>query len=75
MLSMLKIDSDASDQEDTASGTLTHPPPQEVDKQAKTIPDESRVVCPQILHGDPLTDRKSTFQAHGAEVKTPEEVS
>ena len=30
---------------------------------------ESRgtVVYPAILHEDPLTDRKSTFRAHGAE--------
>ena len=32
-------------------------------------------VCPLILHGDPLTDRKSTFQAHVAEVLTTNEVS
>ena len=38
---------------------------------------ESRgtAVCPVILHGDPLTDRKSTFLAHGSKVKTTEEVS
>ena len=33
------------------------------------------VVCPPIHHGDPLTDRKSTFQAHAAEVNTTDEVS
>ena len=33
------------------------------------------VMCPLIHHGDPLTDRKSTFQAHAAEVNTTDEVS
>ena len=33
------------------------------------------IVCPMIHHGDPLTDRKSTFQAHAAEVHTTGEVS
>ena len=33
-------------------------------------------VCPAVvLHGEPLTDRKSTFQAHAAQVKTTEQVS
>ncbi len=31
--------------------------------------------CPEILHGQPLTDRKSTFQAHLARVTAVEEVS
>ena len=31
-------------------------------------------VCPAILHGEPLTDRKSTFQAHVAMVTTTQEV-
>ena len=30
---------------------------------------------PSILHGNPLTDRKSTFQAHVAQVYSKEEVS
>lgn len=30
--------------------------------------------CPGILHGEPLTDRKSTFQAHVASVRTKQEV-
>ena len=30
--------------------------------------------CPDILHGEPLTDRKSTFQAHVAAVRTKQEV-
>ena len=29
----------------------------------------------EILHGEPLTDRKSTFQAHAAEVCSIKEVS
>lgn len=34
------------------------------------------LVCPemQIVHGDPLTDRKSTFQAHVAAVHSVHEV-
>ena len=28
-----------------------------------------------VLHGEPLTDRKSTFQAHAAQVNTTEQVS
>jgi hypothetical protein len=32
-------------------------------------------VCPVVLHGDPLSDRKSTFQAHTAQVKTIEQVN
>lgn len=31
--------------------------------------------CPVIHHGEPLTDRKSTFQAHVAEVMTVDQVS
>ena len=31
--------------------------------------------CPVIHHGEPLTDRKSTFQAHIAEVMTVNQVS
>ena len=42
--------------------------PQEVGKLGAATPAESRgaPVCPVILHGDPLSDRKITFQAHGA---------
>ena len=29
----------------------------------------------EVVHGEPLTDRKSTFQAHVAEVHSVEEVS
>lgn len=31
--------------------------------------------APAIHHGEPLTDRKSTFQAHVAQVHSKEEVS
>lgn len=31
--------------------------------------------CPVIHHGEPLTDRKSTFQAHVAEVTTVNQIS
>lgn len=30
--------------------------------------------CPEILHGEPYTDRKSTFQAHLAHVVTSDQV-
>ena len=43
----------------------------------RTPPHEERQlqpVCPAILHGEPLTDRKSTFQAHVAMVTTVQEV-
>ena len=30
--------------------------------------------CPVIVHGEPLTDRKSTFQAHAAAVTSKTEV-
>lgn len=30
--------------------------------------------CPEILHGEPFTDRKSTFQAHLAHVITSDQV-
>lgn len=33
------------------------------------------LTVPAIIHGEPLTDRKSTFQAHAAQVTTTEEVS
>lgn len=36
---------------------------------------KSEPVCPLILHGDPLTDRKSTFQAHVAQVYTTDQVN
>ena len=72
MLPILCIDSDASDEEDNSSDCVVRP--LVVDT---ATPAESRgaAVCPVILHGDPLTDRKSTFLAHGAEVKTTEKVS
>ena len=31
--------------------------------------------CPAIVHGEPLTDRKSTFQAHAAAVNSKTEVN
>ena len=30
--------------------------------------------CPDIIHGEPVTDRKSTFQAHAAAVTSRQEV-
>ena len=50
--------------EDTqeSSPKIPHPP-------SRTEP------CPTIHHGEPLTDRKSTFQAHAAEVTTVEQVA
>ena len=52
--------------------------PREEDKLDMATPaaeSGAAAVCPVILHGDPLTDRKSTFQAHGAQVNTTEQVS
>ena len=55
----------------------------EADDQATVLPPSSKTThdheqlqlfCPTILHGEPLTDRKSTFQAHVAEVETGDEV-
>ena len=37
-------------------------------------PISSQIICPQIFHGDPVTERKSTFQAHIATVKDVDEV-
>ena len=39
-----------------------------------TREEECAVHCPDIMHGEPLTDRKSTFQAHVAEVTSKQEV-
>ena len=33
-----------------------------------------RTECPHIAHGEPLTDRRSTFQAHAAAVSSKTEV-
>ena len=35
---------------------------------------EKVALCPDIFHGEPLIDRKSTFQAHVAAVESKEEV-
>ncbi len=35
---------------------------------------DMEVLCPTIIHGEPLTDRKSTFQAHVAAVTCVAEV-
>ena len=34
----------------------------------------SSIQCPDIAHGEPLTDRRSTFQAHLARVTSTEQV-
>lgn len=47
---------------ESSSPKIPHPP-------SRTEP------CPVIHHGEPLTDRKSTFQAHAAEVTIVEQVS
>ena len=76
MFSMLWVGSDASEQEDNGSGNSTQPHVKDkLDMVTPATESRGTAVCPVILHGDPLTDRKSTFQAHGAEVKTTEEVS
>ena len=48
---------------------------QEVDREEIDPINQKKVVCPLIVHGEPLTDRKSTFQAHAAEVQTTDDVS
>ena len=44
------------------------------DKMTKKPSIESKVESESIIHGEPLTDRKSTFQAHVAEVHSMDEV-
>ena len=46
----------------------------EVDLE-ESNPVQNKVVCPSIVHGEPFTDRKSTFQAHAAQVQTTNEVN
>ena len=67
------ISSSESDKEEHVSDTGL----EDIDKAAvKAVhSDRKEIVCPLILHGNPLTDRKSTFQAHLAQVHTTEEVS
>ena len=52
------------DDEEDGSTPLASPPPLK----------DRGIQCPTILHGEPLTDRKSTFQAHVAAVMAVEEV-
>lgn len=63
-------DFDNSEADEPATSTILPPsskaPP--LDQERPQPP------CPAILHGEPLTDRKSTFQAHVAEVATVDEV-
>lgn len=63
-------DFDNSEADESATSTILPPsskaPP--LDHERPQPP------CPTILHGEPLTDRKSTFQAHVAEVATVDEV-
>lgn len=40
----------------------------------KLIRSEKSDLCPEIVHGEPFTDRKSTFQAHLAHVVTLDQV-
>ena len=76
MVVYVGADSGASDQEEEA----VEASPQDgvkldTDDCASASQREAKCACPPILHGDPLTDRKSTFQAHVAEVQTTDEVS
>ena len=68
----------SGDSDSDASDNVAAQPRGEEDKLDAASPageGGGTAVCPLILHGDPLTDRKSTFQAHGAEVKKTEQVS
>ena len=40
-----------------------------------TVPEDAVHLCPVIYHGEPLTDRKSTFQAHVAEVTSVDQAA
>ena len=42
--------------------------------KAHVLISDSTKCCPLIVHGEPLTDRKSTFQAHAAVITTKHEV-
>ena len=53
---------DKDDDVQESSPSIPHPP-------SRTEP------CPVIHHGEPFTDRKSTFQAHVAEVMTVDQAS
>ena len=75
--------SDGSDEDDDGAASDSEPQPRgegELDVSTPTATGAESggggAVCPAVvLHGDPLTDRKSTFQAHAAKVKTTEQVS
>lgn len=47
-------------------------------ESSRSNPESSKLCedqqCPDIVHGEPLTDRKSTFQAHAATVYSKQEV-
>ena len=73
-----KTDTDAKTSSAAAGDTMyTEDKDDDVQESLPSIPCPlSRTEhCPIIHHGEPLTDRKSTFQAHVAEVTTVEQVS
>ena len=75
--------SDASDEDDDGAASESETQPRgegELDVSTPTVTGAESggggAVCPAVvLHGEPLTDRKSTFQAHAAQVNTTEQVS
>ena len=72
-----KIDTDIKISATAAGDTMaTEDKNEDVQESSPKIPHPpSRTEpCPAIHHGEPLTDRKSTFQAHAAEVTTVEQV-
>ena len=71
-----------SDQDSSAISDRTKDEVEPITKLGADLPspDNEQVLyahlhCPTILHGEPLTDRKSTFQAHAAAVTAVQEVS
>jgi len=62
-------DFDNSEADEPATSTILPP-----SSKAPFDHERPQPPCPSILHGEPLTDRKSTFQAHVAEVATVDEV-
>ena len=77
---LLDTSTDSFEESDTRDELVskdTSCPQETVDEDETMSPtvNESKPVCPLVLHGDPLTDRKSTFQAHVAQVHTTNQVS
>ena len=73
-----KIDTDVKTSNTAAGDTMvTEDKNEDIQESLPEVlhPPSIKEPCPIIHHGEPLTDRKSTFQAHAAEVTTVEQVS